>query len=93
MKRPILPSAEQREQLSKLLAQAFIEIRLLCWGGHAQQAADLADVFHNLPREMYGWGSFNWDRLRAQIVDYERKYEGRLGYDYASQLDRIHSTV
>jgi len=34
-----------------MMHYAFIEMRLLGWGGKAEQVADLADAFHNLPAD------------------------------------------
>jgi hypothetical protein len=55
----LLPNDRQREALCDLMCRAFVDIRALGWSGRAEQAADLADAFHNLPKEMYGWG--RWD--------------------------------
>ncbi len=43
----------QRKKLCELMHFAFIEIRHLGWSGKAEQAADLADAFHNLPKDMW----------------------------------------
>ena len=48
----------QRKKLSEMMYWAFLEIRLLGSGGKAQQAADLADAFHNVPTGMWDAGSF-----------------------------------
>ena len=43
------------EQIAKLLQMihfAFTDIRMLAGQGKAEQAADLADAFHNLPDDM-----------------------------------------
>ncbi len=44
---------QQKRQLGRMLQLAFCEIRLLGWDGKAEQAADLADAFHNLPVDMW----------------------------------------
>ncbi|MCI0455656.1 MAG: hypothetical protein L0Z62_01585 [Gemmataceae bacterium] len=82
-----LPNEKQRCCLCEMMAAAFIEIRMLGWGGHAQQAADLADAFHNLPREMYAWGVWRWDDLRRNLEDYQRRYN--CSRDYVRMLDEI----
>jgi hypothetical protein len=82
-----LPMEQQRQQLCEMMAWAFIEIRMLGWNGHTQQAADLADAFHNLPREMYGWGGWWWDRLRDDLQRYQQQYGG--SRDSVAWLDEI----
>jgi len=85
-----LPSPKQRELLCEMIQFAFIEIRALGRDGHAEQAGDLADAFHNISREMYGWGSFKWSIFRGMLESYEEKYKAnRRGWDYASKLDEI----
>jgi hypothetical protein len=83
-----LPTEEQRRLLCEMMASAFVEIRFVSWGGKAQQAADLADAFHNVPREMYGWG--NWSRriFRGMLESYERKYHDATG-KYVKMFDAI----
>lgn len=89
MVRDELPNEVQRQQLCDLVAQALIEIRMLCWNNKPAQAADLADAFHNLPREMYGWGGFGWETLTKGLAQYRQKYEGTVGLDYAVEVERI----
>lgn len=75
-------------KLCEILHHALVEIRLLGWSGRAAQAADLANVFHEMPHEMYGWGCFNWRLLRRTAMEYREKYPGSL-YDYVAMLDVI----
>ena len=70
-----LPTEKQREQLCELIHTAFLEIRLRCREGRTQQAEDLADAFHNLSKEMYGWGQFRWDAFQDMLETYEQQYE------------------
>jgi hypothetical protein len=82
-----LPNCLQRKLLCEMIHNAFVDIR---WLGHAEaskQAADLADAFHNIPMEMYGWGSFRWDSFRRGLVRYRETWPG--GHDYVKQLDDI----
>src|SRR5262245_12280316 len=44
-----LLTEQQRQELCRMLFNALLEIRGLGSQGKAQQAADLADAFHNLP--------------------------------------------
>jgi hypothetical protein len=87
-----LPTDKQREMLGELIQDAFVEIRFLGWNGKAEQAADLADAFHNISREMYGWGSFSWEVFRAVLKNYRSKWRNGDGvgtFDYAERLDEI----
>jgi len=87
-----LPTERQRQALCEMIAAAFVEIRLLGWDGKAAQAADLADAFHNVPREMYGWGRWSRSIFRAGLEHYQQKYHvpGQSSYrNYATWFDRI----
>ena len=69
-----------------------MEIRALGWSGKAAQAGDLAEIFHETPMEMWGWGGWDPDFLRQRLVQYQAKYhgdwyEGRR--DYVKMLDEI----
>ena len=80
-----LPTEEQRVQLNRMIATAFVEIRLLGWAGRAKQAADLADTFHNLPNEMYGYGKWDPGFIRKMLQFYQddyhhEDYHGRTNY-------------
>jgi hypothetical protein len=44
---------DQRIRLCEIMADAFVEIRMLCREGNATQASDLADAFHNLPLALW----------------------------------------
>lgn len=83
----VLPTPTQREALCNLLHYAFVELRLLGWAARADQAADLADAFHNLPKEMWGWGNFNWDMTRGMLEAYQAKWHGHTQFDYVAMLD------
>jgi hypothetical protein len=86
-----LPNDAERRALCELLAAALVEIRSVAGGGHkgvdAVQAHDLAYAFHNLPREMYGWGTWSIAGFRGRLVHYQRKYPG--GTDFVKMLDKI----
>jgi len=36
-----------------MMHSAFLEIRALGWASKSEQAAELADAFHNLPTDMW----------------------------------------
>jgi hypothetical protein len=84
-----LPTQAQREGLAKLASDAFVEIRLLCWAERSAQAAALADAFHNILREMHGWGRFSWASFRGTLEEYQRRYARLAQYNYADTLDEI----
>ena len=88
-----LPTDKQRMALCEMIAYAFIEIRALVYGGQSKQAADLADAFHNIPREMYGWGQFRWDRFGGALSHYQTKWEKeRSKFDYVGTLRTIQTS-
>ncbi|MBI5367873.1 MAG: hypothetical protein HZA54_12610 [Planctomycetes bacterium] len=87
-----LPTDEQREKLCAMMGDAFLEIRMLGWTGQAQQAADLADAFHNVPRGMWS-DEFSLRFLRdAFLSPYQEKYAER-SFDYVAKVDEIIGTV
>jgi hypothetical protein len=86
---PKLPTDTQRRRLCEMMHWAFVELRNLGWSGKAEQAADLADAFHNLPT--YLWSDdFSLQFFRdAFLKAYQQKYpEGRIR-DYVSMVDEI----
>jgi hypothetical protein len=87
-----LPTERQRQRLCEMMHHAFVEMRLLGWGGHAQQIADLADAFHNLPQEMYAANLWRWANLRSELMRYQQRYPDsphRVFIDYVRRLDEI----
>jgi hypothetical protein len=78
-----------RKTLSEMIHFALVEIRLLGWGGKSEQAADLADAFHNLPKEMWR-EDFNLEYFRdAFLKVYQEKYpEGRVR-DYVGLVNAL----
>jgi len=87
-----LPSSKQKEMICDMIHCAFVELRMLGWGNHGEQTADLADAFHNISKEMYGWGGFNWSIFRSMLKQYQDKWRGKSavsGMDYVQMLDEI----
>jgi hypothetical protein len=85
------PSEKQIQKLNELIYYAFIELRILGWEGKAEQAAELADAFHNLPTGMFS-ENFDWDLFRNSFLAayqerYPREETGRT--DYLARFDRI----
>lgn len=87
-----LPTPKQREMLCDMIHYAFVELRLLGWEGKCEQAADLADAFHNIAKEMYGWGGFSWGTFRGMLERYQRKWQDKAavhGIDFVELLDEV----
>jgi len=80
-----LPTEEERKQLCELMYHAFVELRYF----NGKQANDLAYALHNLPREIYGWGTWNVSVTKARLQHYQDKYEGGIGFDYVKFFDQI----
>lgn len=80
-----LPTDEQRKALNKLMHEAFVELRHL----EGEQAQDLASAFHNLPLEMYGYGSWSAESMRSRLQHYQAKHKAVLGFDYVAEFDEI----
>lgn len=68
---------------------ALAEIRRLGWEGNAEQAADLADAFHNLPKEMWK-EDFALESFRDLFLkDYQDKYPNGNVRKYLATVDQI----
>jgi hypothetical protein len=89
-----LPTSRQARNLCHLLQDAFVDIRYLLSDRelseqNRKQAYDLADLFHNLPVEMYDPSSWNWDYLENNFKEYEEKYKDRTYRSYAECIRDI----
>jgi hypothetical protein len=79
----------QRKKLCELIYSALLEIRQLGWDGKSGQAADLADAFHNLPREMWK-DDFSLEQFRDLFLkDYQASYPKERIRNYLKQVDQI----
>lgn len=79
----------QRRLLGELLHWALLEIRMLGYLGKAEQAADLADAFHNLPKDMWK-EDFTLEYFRGGFLDaYQQKYPGASVQDYVARVNAI----
>lgn len=78
-----------RRKLCELIYWAFLEMRQLGWAGEAKQVADLADAFHNLPKDMWK-EDFSLEFFRdAFLMVYQQKYpEGRVR-DYVGVVNEM----
>ena len=79
---------DQIAKLMQLIHFAFTEIRMLAGQGKSEQAADLADAFHNLPSEIRT-DSVVLEQFREMFLKpYQEKYpEG--AYNYVGLVDKI----
>jgi len=87
---------QQRQKLCEIMQHAFVEARLLGWDNKAQQVADLAEAFHNLPREIYDPQGFDWGLFKADLQGYQdiyhqQPYRGKV--NYLTMLETISSTI
>lgn len=80
-----LPTEEQRKALCGLMHEAFIELRYM----EGEQARDLAYAFHNLPVEIYGWGNWSAESMRARLQHYQTKHQANLGFNYIAAFNEI----
>ena len=78
----------QRRKLCEMLYRALLEIRALGWDGKAEQIADLADAFHNLPAMLWS-EDFSLDFFRNFLEGYRQKYPEGWGTGYIKALDEI----
>jgi len=62
-----------------MLFMALLEMRAAGWAGKAQQAADLADAFHNLPIGMWH-DDFSLEFFRKFLESYRQKYPDAFNY-------------
>jgi hypothetical protein len=86
-----LPTDSQRQKLCEMIHVALVEIRSLCWSGKAEQAADLADAFHNVPDGIWR-ADFSLQFFRdAFLCVYKGKYPTTGGRfcDYVAMVDQI----
>ncbi len=72
-----------------MLHLALSDIRQLGYKGHTDQAAALADAFHNLPQEIWA-DHFSLSHFReAFLIPYYRDWPDRVPYDYLALLDEV----
>jgi hypothetical protein len=83
-----LLTEQERQGLCKMLFNALLEIRMLGREGKAEQAADVAHVFHNLP--IYLWSDkFSMSLFRRFLEEYQQMHLESEGFDYVKMLDEI----
>ena len=80
-----LPTEEQKKALCALMHEVFVDLRTL----DGEQARDLAYAFHNLPLEMYGWGSWSIETMRGRLEHYQTKHQNNVGFNYVAAFNAI----
>ncbi len=85
-----LPDDYQRRQICELIYAVFLELRYI--SHNRDQVEELAYAFHNLPLEMYGWGTWDVARTRGMLARYQNKYPSN-GVDYVAMFDAIYPDV
>jgi hypothetical protein len=81
-----LPNDNQRRLICELIADAFIELRSI--NDNAEQVHALAYAFHNLPLEMYGWGTWSVKFTRGRLRRYRDLFP-ITGPDYVAKFNAI----
>ncbi len=81
-----LPNDAQRRALCDLFHYAFVDIRESLRDGKIQDAEALADVFHNIPHEMYGYGLWNLASVVNSLREYRAMHGGRRYLDYLRKI-------
>ncbi len=83
-----LPNEHQKQALCELMARAFIEIRMLAREHGIEQIESIADAFHNLPREICGWGSWSVDIARGMLADHQARHGGNWVEAFDQAMDK-----
>ncbi|MBI4854477.1 MAG: hypothetical protein HY819_21985 [Acidobacteria bacterium] len=78
----------EQKGLCKMMHSAFLEIRHLGWQGKAQQSADLADAFHNLPLFL-DRDDFSFEFFAYFLKVYYKKYPDPNIFNYLSMLENV----
>lgn len=89
MSKVALPNEEQRKAICELMYDAFVELRYLS----GEQAQDLAYAFHNIPLEIYGWGTWSPETTRNRLQHYQNKHAKNLGINYVEKFNKIYPEI
>jgi len=84
-----MPTEEQKRELCGLMHRAFVTLRNLGYAKKHDAIADLAEVFHNLPDEMFREETWDWNLFEAALLDFEGKYPEDKIYPFAALLREI----
>lgn len=84
-----LLSNAQRQKLCEMTYHASVELRSLARGGACEQAADLADAFHNLPNDLWR-SSFSLEDFRDRCLKpFQSKYPRQGLWDYVDWVNEV----
>jgi adenylate cyclase len=81
----------QRKELGFMLKWVLVQIRTLTRSGQSEQAGDLADMFHNLPHEMW-LDIFDLRQFRKSYLNWSVQRHGNQDgtpCDYLGMLDDV----
>ena len=78
----------ERQNLCKLVYRVLVQIRNLGWSKKPEQAAALADAFHNLPVMLWS-GDFSLNYFRNFLEEYHREFPDDEDSNYLKMLERI----
>jgi hypothetical protein len=84
-----MPTENQKRELCGLMHRAFVTLRNLGCAKKHDAVAELADVFHNLPDEMFREEAWDWNGFEAALQDFEEKYPEDKFYPFAARLREI----
>lgn len=84
-----MPTENQRRQLCELMHRAFVVLRNLGYSKKHEAVAELADVLHNLPHEMYHEEVWDWNLLESGLRAFEEKFPDDKFYPFAKMLRDI----
>ena len=89
------PTEQQRRLFCEMIHLAFVELRGLGNQGKSEQAAALADAFHNLPLSIFQ-PLFDWEMSRRYFQSYHAQYPfeaSAMPVNYVAMHDRIQASV
>ena len=85
-----LPTDRQVRALWDFMHALLVEIRQLGYANKPERVAELADVLHNLPREVFDAESWDWNAFEMALREYAKKASGELtGMRLARMLREI----
>jgi hypothetical protein len=70
------------------MPQAFNQIRMLARDHGIGEIESLSDAFHNMPREIYGWGEWSADTARGMLADHQAGHGGNWVEAFDEAMDQ-----
>lgn len=84
-----LPTVAQQRELGQVMHRAFVAIRSLAYDKKPELISELADVFHNLPTEMFDEKIWDWNYLERSLQRFQEKFPKASPFDFAAMIDEI----